>query len=154
MPGYLKSNDNIQKEITFVYAKRHLPYLFGYKLILAISRDPKLLTQYSVISREPFSVLKFIVDHEIFVKIQSDSDCKIVLRAIKWMKNIRNKQATWSWGFVHHCRKVRYYHHQAPKKHSMYCFVECEKMVGTLTELNLETLAAVFQGEIIVAWPL
>jgi len=45
MPGYLKSNDDIQKEITFVYAKRHLPYLFGYKLILAISRDPKLLTQ-------------------------------------------------------------------------------------------------------------
>ena len=45
MPGYLKSNGDIQKEITFVYAKRHLPYLFGYKLILAISRDPKLLMQ-------------------------------------------------------------------------------------------------------------
>ena len=36
------------------------------------------------------------------------------------------------------------------KKHSVYCFVECEKMDEILTELNLETLAAVFQGEIIV----
>ena len=37
-----------------------------------------------------------------------------------------------------------------PKKHSVYCFVEREKMDEILTELNLETLAAVFQGEIIV----
>ena len=48
------------------------------------------------------------------------------------------------------CRKVRYYRHQAPKKHSVYCFVEREEMDEILTELNLETLAAVFQGEIIV----
>ena len=48
------------------------------------------------------------------------------------------------------CREVRYYRHQAPKKHSVYCFVEREKMDEMLTELNLETLAAVFQGEIIV----
>ena len=32
----------------------------------------------------------------------------------------------------------------------MYCFVEREKMDEILTELNLETLAAVFQGEIIL----
>ena len=48
------------------------------------------------------------------------------------------------------CRKVRYYRHQAPKQHSVYCFVEREKMDEILTELNLETLAAAFQGEIIV----
>ena len=66
------------------------------------------------------------------------------------MQAIRNKQATWSWGFVRRCRKVCYYRHQAPKKHSKYCFVERKKMDGILTELNLETLAAVFQGEIIV----
>ena len=44
------------------------------------------------------------------------------------------------------CRKVRYYRHQAPKN----CFVEREKMDEILMELNLETLAAAFQGEIIV----
>ena len=32
----------------------------------------------------------------------------------------------------------------------MYRFVEREKMDDILTELNLETLAAVFQGEIII----
>jgi len=32
----------------------------------------------------------------------------------------------------------------------VYCFVEREKMDEILTELNLETLAAEFQGEIIV----
>ena len=37
-----------------------------------------------------------------------------------------------------------------PKKHSVYCFVECEKMDDILTELNLETLAAVIRHEIIV----
>ena len=79
----------------------------------------------------------------MFVKTQSDSDCKIILKAIKWMQKIRNKQATWSWGLVRRCRKVRYYRHQAPKKHSMYRFVEREKMDDILTELNLETLAAV-----------
>ena len=57
------------------------------------------------------------------MKIKSDSDCKII--------------------------QVRYYRHQAPKKYSVYCFVEREKMDEILTELNLETLAAVFQGEII-----
>ena len=36
------------------------------------------------------------------------------------------------------------------QKHSVYCFVEREKMDEILTELNLETLAAVFQGKIIV----
>jgi len=51
---------------------------------------------------------------------------------------------------VHRCRKVRYYRHQVPKKYSVYCFVEREKMDEILTELNLETLAAVFQREIIV----
>ena len=40
--------------------------------------------------------------------------------------------------------------HQAPKKHSVYCFVEREKMNDIFTELNLETLAAVFRREIIV----
>ncbi|KAK2556234.1 hypothetical protein P5673_021854 [Acropora cervicornis] len=39
---------------------------------------------------------------------------------------------------------------QAPTKHSVYCFVEREKMDDILMELNLEMLAAVFQGEIIV----
>ena len=57
-----------------------------------------------------------MVDHEIFVKIQSDSDCKIILKAIKWMQKIRKKQATWSWDFVRRWRKVLYDHHQAPKK--------------------------------------
>ena len=37
-----------------------------------------------------------------------------------------------------------------PKKHSLYCFVKCENMDDILTELNLETLAAVFPPEIIV----
>ena len=32
----------------------------------------------------------------------------------------------------------------------MYCFVERERMDDILTELNLETLAAVFRREIIV----
>jgi len=32
----------------------------------------------------------------------------------------------------------------------VYCFVERAKMDEILTELNLETLAAVFQGETIV----
>ena len=36
------------------------------------------------------------------------------------------------------------------KKHSVYCFVEREKMDDTLMELNLETLAAIFRREIIV----
>ena len=43
--------------------------------------------------------------------------------------------------------QFRYYRYQAPKKHSVYCFVERDEI---LTELNLEMLAAVFQGEIIV----
>ena len=47
-------------------------------------------------------------------------------------------------------RKVRYDRHQASKKHSVYCFVEREKMDDIFTELNLETLAAVFRREIIV----
>ena len=47
-------------------------------------------------------------------------------------------------------RKVRYDRHEAPKKSSVYCFVEREKMDDIFTELNLETLAAVFQREIIV----
>ena len=59
-----------------------------------------------------------------------------------WMQKIRNKQATRSWGFVRRGRKV-HYRHQAPKKYSLYCFVEREKMNEILTELNLETLAAV-----------
>ena len=33
---------------------------------------------------------------------------------------------------------------------NVYCFVEREKMDDIFTELNLETLAAVFQREIIV----
>ena len=37
-----------------------------------------------------------------------------------------------------------------PKKHSVYCFVERERMDDILTELNLETLATVFRREIIV----
>ena len=37
-----------------------------------------------------------------------------------------------------------------PKKHSVYCFVERERMDDILTELNLETLAAVFRQEIII----
>jgi len=53
------------------------------------------------------------------------------------MQKIKNKQATWSWGFTRHCRKVRYYCHQGPKKHSVYSFVERKKMDGILTELNL-----------------
>ena len=61
-------------------------------------------------------------------------------------KDQKHTQAMWSRGFVHRCRKVRYYRHQAPKKHSVYCFVERKKMDEILTELNLETLAAVFQG--------
>ena len=47
-------------------------------------------------------------------------------------------------------RKVRYDRHEAPKKHSVYCFVEREKMDDIFTELNLETLAAVFRREIMV----
>ena len=47
-------------------------------------------------------------------------------------------------------RKVRYDCHQAPKKHSVYCFVEREKKNDIFTELNLETLAAVFRRDIIV----
>ena len=35
-------------------------------------------------------------------------------------------------------------------KHSEYCFVERDKMDDIFTELNLETLAAVFRREIIV----
>ena len=95
-------------------------------------------------------VLKFIIDHEIFEKMQSDSDCKIIPKAIKRMQKIRNKQARWSWGFLRRWRKVRYDRHQAPKKHSVYCFVEREKMDGILTEQNLEMLAAVFRQEIII----
>ena len=63
---------------------------------------------------------------------------------------IKNKQATWSLGFVRRWRKVCYGRHQAPKKHSVFCFVEREKMDDILTELNLETLAAVFRREIII----
>ena len=37
-----------------------------------------------------------------------------------------------------------------PKKNFAYCFAEREKMNDIFTELNLETLAAVFQREIIV----
>ena len=37
-----------------------------------------------------------------------------------------------------------------PKKTSVYCFVEREKMDDILTEENLQTLAAVFRREIIV----
>ena len=91
-----------------------------------------------------------MVDHQNFVKIQSDSGCKIILKAIKWMQKIRNKQVTWSWGFVRCWRKVCNDRHQAPKEHSVYCFVERKKMDDILTELNLETLAAVFWQEIIV----
>ena len=47
-------------------------------------------------------------------------------------------------------RKVRYDRHQAPKNHSVYCFVEREKMDDIFTELNFETLAAVFRREIII----
>ena len=46
--------------------------------------------------------------------------------------------------------EVRYDRHQAPQKHSVYCFVEREKMDDILTEQNLEMLAAVFRREIIV----
>ena len=65
-------------------------------------------------------------------------------------QTIRNKQATWPWGFVRCWRKVCYDRHQAPKKHSVYCFVEREKMDDIFMELNLETLTAVFCWEIIV----
>ena len=37
-----------------------------------------------------------------------------------------------------------------PPKYPVYCFVEHEKMNHIFTELNLETLAAVFRREIIV----
>ena len=57
------------------------------------------------------------------------------------MQKIRNKQAT---RFVCGWRKVHYDRHQAPKKHSVFCFVEREKMDDILMELNLETLTAVF----------
>ena len=53
-------------------------------------------------------------------------------------------------GFVRRWRKVLYDRHQAPKKHSMCCFLQREKMDDILTELNLETLAAVFRQEIII----
>ena len=46
--------------------------------------------------------------------------------------------------------RVCYDRHQAPKKHSVYCFVERENMDDILTELNLKTLAAVFTREILV----
>ena len=46
--------------------------------------------------------------------------------------------------------EVRYDRHQAPKKHSVYCFVERENMDNILMELTHETLAAVFPLEIIV----
>ena len=54
---------------------------------------------------------------------------------------------------LHYIRcKLRYDRHQAPKKHSVYCFVEREwnDMIEILKELNLETLAAVFRRERIV----
>ena len=79
------------------------------------------------------------------MKIQSDSDCQIILKAIKWMqKIIRNKQATWSWGFVRRWRKVCYDHHQAPKKHSMcffailsqYAYFHKSCKIFSLPELN------------------
>jgi len=59
------------------------------------------------------------------------------------MQKITNKRLETSDVTVS-CRKVRYDHHQAPKKHSVYCFVEREKMDDIFMELNLETLAAVF----------
>ena len=65
-------------------------------------------------------------------------------------QTIRSKQAMWPWGFVHCWRKVRYDRHQAAKNHSVYCFVEREKMDDIFVELNLETLAAVLWREIIV----
>ena len=37
-----------------------------------------------------------------------------------------------------------------PPKNSVYCFVEHEKINHIFTQLNLETLAAVFRREIIV----
>ena len=79
MPGYLKSNDDIQKVITFVYAKGHLLYLFSYRPTLAISPDPKLLMQkINLINTNCKCIilgykLKAICGLEIFVKIQSDT---------------------------------------------------------------------------------
>jgi len=105
---FVKNSWQLPTTVIDQLSRCDIPYLFGYEPILAISRDPKVLpqkinliitniivnAQYSVLSQEPFSILKFIIDHEIFVKIQSNSDCKIALKAIKWMQKIRNTQAT------------------------------------------------------------
>ena len=81
-----------------------LPYLFAYKPISAISRDPKLLTQKInlintnckcvILGYKPRAIFgpEVYRYHDIFVKIQSDSVRKIILKAIKWMQKIRNKR--------------------------------------------------------------
>ena len=53
-------------------------------------------------------------------------------------------------GQPQHRETSRPYRHEALKKHSVYCFVEREKMDDIFMELNLETPAAVFRREIIV----
>ena len=63
------------------------------------------------------------------------------------MQKIRNKQAT------RPCTSLQegsLLSSPGSQKHSMYRFFEQEKKDDILTELNLETLAGVFQGEIIV----
>ena len=41
--------------------------------------------KYIILGYKPRAIFEvlYIVDHEIFVKIQSDNDCKIILKAIK-----------------------------------------------------------------------
>ena len=63
------------------------------------------------------------------------------------MQNVRNKRLETN---KRRDREACYNHHQAPKKHFAYCFVEREKMNDIFTELDLEMQAAVFQQEIIV----
>ena len=90
----------------------HIPYLFGYKPSSAISRDPKLLMQKInlidmnckciILGYKPRPILGLDVYYRLWnfrnFKIQIDIDWKIILKAIKWIRKIRNKQVSWSWG--------------------------------------------------------
>ena len=97
-------------------ANAWLLYLFDYKPSSAITQDPKLLRQKInlinsnnnckciILSYKPRASLGLDVYYQPW-KIRKNTNWhwhwhwhwKIILKAIKWMQKIRNKQATRSW---------------------------------------------------------
>ena len=92
-----------------------------YRTYSAISRDPKLLTQkISLINTNCKCIIlsykpRAISGLEVYRRPWNFCDCKIILKAIKWMQKIRNKQAMWSYYCMLNTKWLSYSHQQLLK---------------------------------------